>query len=75
MYVCLCNAVTDTAIVEAIHAGATTVEAIADTLGAGTGCGTCLPYTAALLEQTLNPEVEIDYQQTLTRAAQISYAA
>ncbi|MEM7077931.1 MAG: (2Fe-2S)-binding protein [Pseudomonadota bacterium] len=75
MYVCLCHAVTDTAIVEAVHDGARSVDDIAHTLGAGTGCGTCQPYTAALIEQTLDPAQTADFQQTLTRAAQISYAA
>lgn len=43
MYVCICNAVTDRCIVAAIRAGATNVDALAETCDAGSCCGTCRP--------------------------------
>jgi len=41
MYVCLCHAVTDADILEALRDGHTTAEAVMDATGAGTGCGSC----------------------------------
>jgi len=41
VYVCICNAVTDREIRAAHELGADTTDAIADCLGAGTGCGRC----------------------------------
>jgi len=41
MYVCLCRAVSDTTIVDAIRGGATTVEAVGQACAAGTNCGKC----------------------------------
>ena len=41
MYVCLCRAVSDTKIVEAIRDGADTVDAVGRACEAGTQCGKC----------------------------------
>jgi bacterioferritin-associated ferredoxin len=41
VYVCLCNAVTDDEVVEAVDAGATTVAAVGDSTRAGTCCTMC----------------------------------
>lgn len=41
MYVCICEAVTDTEVRSCIAAGARTVEDVGDACGAGTGCGSC----------------------------------
>jgi bacterioferritin-associated ferredoxin len=41
MYVCLCRAVSDTTIVDAIRDGATTVDAVGEASAAGTNCGKC----------------------------------
>ncbi len=41
MIVCLCRRVSDTTIQKAVDAGATTVEAVGQVCGAGTGCGGC----------------------------------
>ena len=41
MYVCLCRAVSDTTIVDAIRDGATTVDAVGEVCAAGTNCGKC----------------------------------
>lgn len=61
MYVCVCKAVTDREICEAIDAGAQSAQEIAESLGAGTCCGSCVETTEYLIEQR--------------KAAQLSYAA
>lgn len=57
MYVCLCRAVTDSRIREAIDTGATDPVQIAAATGAGTGCGSCVFRTCALLK---NAGVDVD---------------
>jgi len=41
MYVCVCNAISDKAILSAIDAGAHSFECLMDELGVATACGTC----------------------------------
>jgi bacterioferritin-associated ferredoxin len=41
MYVCLCRAVSETTIVDAIRDGANTVDAVGRACEAGTQCGKC----------------------------------
>lgn len=41
MYVCVCNAITETELHGAIADGHTTHEALQDELGVSTCCGTC----------------------------------
>ena len=52
MYVCLCRGVSDRKVRKAISRGATTVEEIARTCGAGSGCGGCRPELQALLRDS-----------------------
>ena len=42
MYVCICNAITDTQIIEAQQNGHTTMEQITRHLGVGDCCGRCV---------------------------------
>jgi bacterioferritin-associated ferredoxin len=42
LYVCLCQAIKDTEIREAILKGARTLEELIEVTGAGTGCMSCL---------------------------------
>ncbi len=42
MIVCLCQAVSDSQIEEAINRGASSVEAVGRVCGAGTDCGSCV---------------------------------
>ena len=51
MYVCVCRGITDKQIREAIDEGAQSVTDVAQMLGAGTGCGSCLEYTQTLIDQ------------------------
>jgi nitrite reductase (NADH) large subunit len=53
--VCNCHKVTESAIGEAIAAGATSVEAIGTATKAGTGCGSCKSELAQLLPRTAKP--------------------
>jgi bacterioferritin-associated ferredoxin len=53
MFVCLCRAVTDEQIHEAVDNGAHTVDQLADTCGAGTGCGRCHEMAQQLIDQRL----------------------
>lgn len=49
MYVCICNAVTESQVKAAIAEGATNADALADCLGVGTCCGSCRPTVDAVL--------------------------
>jgi bacterioferritin-associated ferredoxin len=49
MYVCLCRGVSDRKVRKAIARGAATVEDLARTCGAGSGCGGCRPELQAML--------------------------
>lgn len=42
MIICHCNVVNDTAITDAVDAGATTLAEVCRTTGAGTDCGGCV---------------------------------
>lgn len=42
MYICICNAVTDLDINQAVENGADHVRQLEARLGAGTNCGTCI---------------------------------
>ncbi len=50
MYVCICNAITEKEIHNAIDRGLSNVEDIADQLGAGACCGSCRETTRSILE-------------------------
>jgi bacterioferritin-associated ferredoxin len=51
MIVCLCLAVSERAVHAAIESGATTLDAVRATCGAGAGCGGCLPTVAEMLRR------------------------
>ena len=42
MYVCICNAITDSQIIEAQQQGHTSLEQITKQLGVGNCCGRCI---------------------------------
>lgn len=56
MYICLCRAVSDEEIKEAIRCGAHCTHALEHELGVSTQCGKCRPEVKALLQQTLLEE-------------------
>jgi|AACY02.3.fsa_nt_gi Bacterioferritin-associated ferredoxin len=51
MLVCICNAVSESRIREAIREGAATLEALQSQLAVGTCCGKCTDDTCALLTE------------------------
>jgi bacterioferritin-associated ferredoxin len=53
MYVCLCNAVTDSEIREAVEEGAVHVDHLAARCGLGTGCGRCQEVAQQLIDEHL----------------------
>ncbi|HXH03454.1 MAG TPA: bacterioferritin-associated ferredoxin [Candidatus Competibacteraceae bacterium] len=53
MYVCVCKAVTDRQIREAVRDGADSMRALRRELGVCSGCGKCAPYVRELLDETL----------------------
>lgn len=51
MYICLCHAVTDSTIVEAMHNGACSVKDLIKELKVATQCGGCFEEVADMVEQ------------------------
>lgn len=49
MYICLCEAVTESALDDVLAAGADDLRAIGERCGAGTACGSCIPVLQELL--------------------------
>lgn len=52
MYVCLCRAVTDRDVEQAVACGHTTLPALQATLGVATGCGRCRSHVHQMLQKT-----------------------
>ena len=50
MFVCLCQAVTESEVLDAIDAGATDLDALSNQTGVSTGCGCCREHAEALLQ-------------------------
>ena len=53
MYVCLCNAVTDKEIAQAVSDGANSFSSVQTTTGAATGCGSCKHTAEIIIDQCL----------------------
>jgi bacterioferritin-associated ferredoxin len=49
VYACICTAVTDAVVTEAIEAGARTPDAIGRATSAGTSCGSCHEHLCAMI--------------------------
>ncbi len=58
MYVCICNAVTEKQVNEAIDAGAKTVKALNSQLGIATQCGSCVGCAKACLAKARKQKSE-----------------
>jgi bacterioferritin-associated ferredoxin len=50
VFACVCQAVTEDEVVQAVDAGADTLTAVSIQTSAGTGCGTCHEYLEELIE-------------------------
>ena len=53
LYVCICKAVSDRDIKEAVANGAEDLLTIQSRLGAATGCGSCAEYTTQVINEAL----------------------
>ncbi len=62
MLICPCNGISDRAIRRAVRRGATTAGQVAQSCGAGTGCGSCRP---AVREIIRSANAERDEQPAL----------
>lgn len=54
MYVCLCKAVTDTQIREAVDQGHSSLQAMKDKLHVSTGCGACACEVDKIIDQRIS---------------------
>ena len=54
MYVCVCQAVKDSEVRQAVASGVQDVDELGEVLGVGTGCGTCRDFAQALIDETLD---------------------
>jgi bacterioferritin-associated ferredoxin len=59
MIVCVCKAVSDRQIKNAVRGGATRVRDLTRQLGVGTCCGKCLPEAHATLSACLSSEQDV----------------
>jgi len=50
MYICICNAVTESQVRECARGGACSLEDLTANLGVGAGCGRCRDCAAEVLE-------------------------
>ena len=55
MYVCICAAVSDRQIKEAVREGACSLDQLAACLGVGTGCGCCRAMAQEILVEAAPP--------------------
>ena len=53
MYVCICNAVTDSDIREAVDDGVRSLSQLRQATGCGTTCGSCRDMAVEVLQQAL----------------------
>ena len=53
MYVCMCQAVRDSEIEVAFAQGHRNLDALAEELGVGTGCGCCREHAQTLIDEHL----------------------
>jgi bacterioferritin-associated ferredoxin len=53
MYVCVCNAVTDRRIRQAVDEGIVTMHELTEELGVASCCGSCEPLAREILNQRL----------------------
>ena len=65
MYVCLCRAVSESDLRDALAAGVRDMDALVESLGVCTGCGTCRDVVEAFINE----------QRQQDAAASLGYAA
>ena len=68
MYVCICNAITESQIREAVAEGASSVSQLQSKLGVASGCGSCMDSAAEIIQesrQRSRPMQPVLYQPAL----------
>lgn len=63
MYVCLCNAITDSEIRQAAESGVTDLQQLKDGLGVATCCGTCAPCASEILREATSRRSKVSLRQ------------
>jgi len=58
LYLCICNAVTESAARECAKAGACSIDDLAFQLGVGAGCGRCRECAAEMLRNLVDEETQ-----------------
>lgn len=56
MYVCVCNAVTERQVAEAVDAGARSLQDLSMRLGVATGCGKCARVAREIIDARSGPQ-------------------
>lgn len=59
MYICVCNAVTDTEIRHCARQGARTLNALRRQLSVASCCGKCIPYARQILSDCRNDQAAV----------------
>lgn len=54
MYICVCNAVTDSEIRDAVSDGVNSFSELSFRTGCGTKCGGCVPQARAIMDEKLD---------------------
>lgn len=62
MYVCICQAVTDRQIREAVHQGVHSMRGLREHLGVTTECGRCASCTRGILKECRGCETQTEEQ-------------
>jgi bacterioferritin-associated ferredoxin len=76
MFVCICNAVSDQQIVDAVNAGARDIEDVKALLHVSTGCGSCLQTAEAIVENArLKSDATQNQRLGVNAIAALVYAA
>ena len=52
MYICICNSITDTQIRAAVTKGYATLGDLRENLGIASCCGSCIPMTESILDES-----------------------
>jgi bacterioferritin-associated ferredoxin len=67
MYVCVCNGVTDSQIIDAANNGVQTMEQLSNALDVGTCCGRCTQCAKGILQQNCrmkkNSECDVQFSR------------
>ena len=63
MYVCVCNAITDREIRQAVELGATSIEHLKDSLGVATCCGSCESCAVEIMHEAASLGAETGRRQ------------